>query len=164
MQSQGQHRRKPLRLENFDYRHQGYYFVTICTFGRRPILASIKGGSTFLTEIGNIAHRELLRTAELRPYIELLSEEFVIMPNHVHAIIRILLASEDVRSLGTIVGQFKAATTKWANRIDQTPERRIWQRNYYEHVIRNNEDLERIQEYIHNNPLKWELDSLYIAQ
>jgi putative transposase len=97
-------------------------------------------------------------------------DEFVVMPNHLHGII--FIEELDVgatggspfrsgprrRSLGSFVSGFKSATTKQINALRQTPGVLVWQRNYYEHVIRNEQSLDRIREYIANNPARWDFD------
>lgn len=123
-------RRKILRLETYDYSQAGFYFVTICTHQRQPILSAIEDRQVKLTPAGEIVWREWFRTAALRPSIELFPDEFVIMPNHLHSILRMLPGNEGTDYLGRIVGQFKAASTKWINRELRTPSEHIWQRNY----------------------------------
>lgn len=100
------------------------------------------------------------------------------MPNHMHGILFITPvgathalpkiprisprpAGSKQRSLGTIVGSFKSAVTKRVNALRSTPGVSIWQRNYYEHVVRDDEDLRELREYIVNNPLRWESDQLH---
>lgn len=84
------------------------------------------------------------------------------MPNHLHVILVLNHDHTTVRKpLGRLVGAFKTVTTKQINQLYQPPIALFWQRNYYEHVIRNEADLMRLREYIANNPLKWALDSLH---
>jgi len=111
---------------------------------------------------------ECEKSTQIRKEIEL--DAFVVMPNHVHAIVVIadgteratgrspLQAGPAKRSLGAFVGGFKSAVTKGVNQIRQTPGVAVWQRNYFEHVIRNESALNRIREYILNNPAHWEFD------
>jgi putative transposase len=126
---------KNIRLRHFDYSQDGYYFVTICTNYHRP----------YLTKLGE----------EIKKSIQSLNEKdgvevdyFVVMPTHVHLI---LILSESKLSLGEIVRRFKAASSREAGI-------RLWQPNYYEHVIRNEKSLLKIREYIQNNPLKEKID------
>ncbi len=168
-------RRQTIRLQTFDYTSHGAYFVTICTNGRRPLLARIVDGRSEPTAIGQIALNEWRRTAELRPDVTL--DEFIVMPNHVHGIIWLsrpaVVAAQRAaplpslpgrafavvpRSLGAVVRAFKAATTKRANELCGTPARPVWQRNYYERVIRDDRELNRAREYVRANPLKWDDD------
>jgi REP element-mobilizing transposase RayT len=165
------HHRRSIRLQNYDYRRAGAYFVTLCTFGRECIFGEIIGEQVKLSPMGEIIRDEWLRTEALRPNVEL--DAYVIMPNHLHGIIvitdEISTAEPDFRaafshvpanSLATIIGSFKSAATRSVNRYRQT-EGSIWQRNYWEHVIRNAHDLERIQGYIAANPQRWASDRLF---
>ena len=118
---------------------------------------------------------EWQQTAFVRTYVEL--DAFVVMPNHIHGIIVITDNSPIGRpagsplrkqsttlqsgSLGAIIGQFKSRVTKRARQLTNPPDYRIWQRNYYEHIIRNETTLNRIRAYIANNPAKWAEDSLF---
>ena len=163
------HHRRSLRLKDYDYSQAGAYFVTICTYKKESIFGEIVNGEMISNRYGEIAENEWLKTAELRKNVEL--DEFIIMPNHFHCIIVITegrgvlqyAPTEIFRSpsqtVGAIVRGFKSATTKHINQIRNTPRASLWQRNYYEHIIRNEKDLLDIQEYITNNPLKWDLDS-----
>ncbi len=122
-----------------------------------------------LNEFGKVAEREWLRTTEIRPNVAL--DEFIIMPNHMHGIVVIVESNVGAtgrsplpkgptpKSIGAIVAGFKSAVTKRINDLRGAPYKPVWQRNYYEHVIRNEDELNEIREYIVNNPLKWDLDS-----
>ena len=167
------HRRRSVRLKEFDYASPGAYFVTICTRDRELLFEN--------PDYKTIIQDEWDRTAVVRPKIHL--DEFVCMPNHIHGIIafiepvgarrRLALIHDQTNrathrvaptksvqsnSLGAIIGQFKSITTKRINRLRGTIELSIWQRSYYEHVIRNEDELIRIRQYIHDNPLNWETD------
>jgi len=124
-----------------------------------------------LNEYGEIVHQEWLHAAILRPNVEL--DAFVVMPNHVHGIVVLhdvgrgtlqraptleRFGKPTSNSIPTIVRLFKSVATRRINTTRQTPSAMVWQRNYYEHVIRNEDDLGKITEYIVDNPLKWELD------
>jgi REP element-mobilizing transposase RayT len=180
------HYRRSTRLKGYDYTQAGAYFVTLCTQGRECLFGAVVAGGMILNELGQIVYEEWKRSSEIRREIEL--DEFVVMPNHMHGVIWIL-ESDDVRagdvrahgrasdvradgrppqspqrapkSLGSFVAGFKSAVTKRINEQRGTPGVPVWQRNYYEHIIRNDADLRRIREYIVNNPLKWELDQLH---
>ena len=121
-------------------------------------------------DVGAIVAEEWLRSADIREEIAL--DSFVVMPNHFHAVVwitdrrgdrpvaptvgsRVTLAP---RSLGSLMAGFKSAVTKRVNELHQTPGAPLWQRNYYERVIRDDDELNRIREYIQLNPLKWSLD------
>ena len=124
-----------------------------------------------LNGYGLIVRDEWLKSAEIRD--EIVLDDFVIMPNHVHGIIRIVTGDTAIRrgdrpvaptigltpkSLGALIAGFKSASTSRINILHNTPGTRIWQRNYYEHVIRHDDDLNKIREYITGNPGTWESD------
>jgi REP element-mobilizing transposase RayT len=125
-----------------------------------------------LNETGKIARDEWFKTAKLRSYVELYEDEFVVMPNHAHGIIWIVGArrrrapTETIekfgkpvkRSIPTIVRAYKSAVTYTVNRAQNLRGAVLWQKNYYEHVVRNDRELNNIRWYILNNPLNWQLD------
>ena len=176
------HPREPNRLKGHDYSQDGYYyFVTVCTVGRAQIFGHIENGRMILNEFGQIVHDEWFRSQDIRPGIEL--DAFVVMPNHMHGIIfmRDNVSDANVgavgahscaplqrqepaspqrrpRSLGSFIAGFKSSTTKRVNKSRQSPGQPVWQRNYHDHIIRANEALERIREYITNNPAQWDHD------
>jgi REP-associated tyrosine transposase len=167
-------RRRYIRLKDYDYAQAGAYFVTICTRDRECLFGEIAGSEMRLNEIGQIMADEWIRAPRIRPYVEL--DEWIIMPNHLHGIVVIMAggmvgATRRVAptptdrptgpksgSLGAIIGQFKSITTKRINTLRGAPGASIWQRNYYEHIVRDDRDLARIREYIANNPLQWKTD------
>ena len=168
--SQGNYSRQrhSFRLPYDDYSQSGVYFVTICVHDRRCMFGEVKDRATFLNELGQLVVSEWLRTPVVRPQAVL--DQYVVMPNHVHAMIAIEDSRRGVspyarpifrspsQTVGAIVRGFKSATTRRINEIRGTAGRMIWQRNYYEHVVRNDNELARIREYIANNPLQWSLD------
>jgi REP element-mobilizing transposase RayT len=134
------------------------------------VFGKVNNGKLVLSKLGVVAKEEWLKTKEIRPNIEL--DYYIIMPNHIHGII--IIESRGVmhyaptkkfsspsQTLGAVVRGFKSAVTKRVNQMNGTIGKKIWQRNYYEHIIRNEQDLYRIRKYIHLNPLKWELDEYY---
>ena len=164
--------RRTLRLRGYGYTDQGPYFLTIATQERNAIFGCVVEGNMQTNEVGRIIRDEWLRSAEIRP--EFWFDAFVVMPNHLHAILAVAPpetdasslapASDNARlrrpahSLGSFVGGFKSATTRRINQARGTPGAKVWQRNYYEHIIRNDRSLEQIRAYIETNPLRWELD------
>ena len=160
--------RLSLRLKDYDYASPGAYFVTICTKDRSLLFGDIIEGDIRLTDFGRIVHQEWQISAKIRREIAL--DAFVLMPNHVHGIIFInesdvgATGGSPVRSgprqhsLASFLSGFKSATTKRINDLRQSPGAPVWQRNYYEHVIRNEQSLQRIREYIGNNPARWDFD------
>ncbi|MFQ3583079.1 MAG: transposase [Chloracidobacterium sp.] len=173
----GRPNRRSIRLQGYDYTQPGAYFVTIVARDRVCLFGEVVGGEMQLNEYGQIVCEEWFKTTALRPYVRLDENEFVVMPNHVHGIIRIVDDVGATRrvapttdtmdatppgpepgSIGAIIGQFKSVTAKRINTRRGTPGLPVWQRNYYEHIIRNEESLNRIREYIGSNPMQWELD------
>lgn len=165
------HHRRSIRLQGYDYARQGGYFVTICTRDRRRLFGHVANGRVELNTFGRLVEAEWRRTADLRPAVEL--DAYVVMPNHLHGILFITghgggtacraptaaqFGRPVPRSLSTVLRSFKSAATRRMNAARQTPGRPLWQRNYYEHVIRDEEDLERIRAYILANPEYWALD------
>ncbi len=156
--------RHSIRLRGYDYSQAGAYFVTICTQGRACLFGDITDGEMGLNDIGMVAADTWQWLAAQYDYVVL--DEWVIMPNHLHAIIIIRDCRGVSRTappgkpkpIGGLIGAFKTVGTRRINEMRNTPGVPVWQRNYYEHIIRNNESLNRIRAYIINNPLQWELD------
>jgi putative transposase len=168
------HYRRSVRLMGYDYAQEGAYFVTICTQNRTCLFGEVVNSEMRLTDFGAVAQTEWLRTAELRSNVAL--DAFVVMPNHVHGVVVIVGDEEGTArraptikaeqfgkpahgSLPTIVRAFKSAVTKRINEMRGTPGASVWQSRYYEHVIRNEDELHRVRRYIIDNPLRWELDT-----
>ena len=165
--------RRSTRLPYYDYTTPGAYFVTICTLNHECLLGQIVNGIINLNSIGRIVSEEWVKTANFRPYVEI--DSYIVMPNHLHGII-ILRENHHRRdtarrvptteqfskpiagSLPTVIRSFKSAVTKRVNILQGTPGKRLWQGRYYEHVIRNSEDLNRLREYIITNPSRWSFD------
>lgn len=168
-------------MEGYDYSSPGAYFVTIVSHECKPIFGKIINGQVHYSQIGRIIDRCWNEIPSHFPYVSL--DAYVIMPNHLHSII--IIAEYDVfrakpilqlqelssksklsgpqsQSLGAIVGSFKSAGTKDIHRLGITKQKSIWQRNYYEHIIRNDDDYHCIVEYILANPLNWENDEKHI--
>jgi putative transposase len=168
---------RSLRLKEYDYSSNGAYFLTLCTYNRLCLFGKITGEEMALNKNGEIVRDELLLTPEIRPTLKL--DAYAVMPNHLHTIIWIHGCSGDLpvahhlegcpapeisnrlkpASVGAFVAGFKSAVTTRINKLRQTPRLPVWQTNYYEHVIRNETDLNEIRDYINYNPLKWALDS-----
>ncbi len=174
----GPRRRTSIRLRTWDYREPAAYFVTICTHRRAHLFGRVVDKEMVVNEYGEIVREEWFHTAEMRPNVELFEHEFVVMPNHIHGIIWIL--PDDTSSvgatcrsplqpssrpkgppsasLGAIIAGFKSAVTRRINQRRGTPGARVWQRNYWEHIIRNQRALDAIRRYIVYNPLRWAYD------
>ena len=167
------HHRRSIRLKEYDYSQAGAYFVTICAKNQKPIFGNILSDKMELSDIGKIINRFWIEIPSHFSNVHL--DEYIIMPNYLHGIImtdincrggvtppqiegRETLPLQQKRTLGQVIGYFKYRSTKYINEIHRLPGRAIWQRNYYEHVIRNEDDLKQVREYILYNPLKWEMD------
>jgi len=179
------HHRRSIRLRDYDYAQAGAYFVTICTHERRCLFGRIGGGEVRLSSIGRIVEEEWRRTADVRPDVDL--DAFVVMPNHIHGII--VLTRPDFLpvgatrwvarsptptprsrtppkgpppgSLGAIVSQVKSVVTKRVARSGDDATFPLWQRSFYEHVVRNDRQLERFRTYVIANPAVWTDDGLH---
>ena len=183
------HHRRSIRLKGYDYAQPGAYFVTLVTNQREEIFGEVAGGEMRLNQLGEIVHAEWLKTADIRPNVELHEDEFVIMPNHVHGIIwivdkNIVGATRRVaptvvvtmnprvartkgshtlvpNSIGAILAQFKSITAKRINALRDTRGIAVWQRNYYERIVRDETEMKNIWNYINTNPLHWQDDQLH---
>lgn len=164
--SRQQYHRQSIRIARFNYSQPGYYFVTICTKNREEYFGSVETAKTILSEIGEVAERCLKEISNHFQNVEL--DEYTIMPNHVHGIIIIRDSSRvgnaELRSLQEdrtkmvlpkVVHGYKSSVTRTLGKMGIEF---AWQKSYYEHIIRNEPSLNRIREYIQNNPLQWELD------
>jgi len=176
-------RQKPLRLKKYNYSQPGWYFVTICTQNRKNMFGEIKNGQMVLNNIGLLVKKYWNKLID-KFNIEL--DKYIIMPNHIHGIIVInnnnngrthgsapttgTTSSVGVDpcvdphpSLGKIIQWFKTMTTnqyiKNVKNNNWKPfNKRLWQRNYYEHIIRNKTELNKIREYVRLNAETWEKD------
>ncbi|ABK98893.1 transposase [Pelobacter propionicus] len=165
------HHRRSIRLQGYDYTQAGAYFVTVCARNRECLFGGIVNGDMRLNDAGRIVADSWEWLAEQYDHVSL--DEYVVMPNHAHGIIVITddcrggsrTAPTGIRKpIGRLVGAFKTVSTKGINELCETAGRKLWQRNYWEHIVRNEPELNRIREYIHNNPAQWELDSLNVGK
>jgi REP element-mobilizing transposase RayT len=186
------HHRRSIRLPGYDYSLPGAYYVTLCTYGKDCIFGDVNGRAVRLNEYGLVARREWLRSAAVRPGINL--DAFVIMPNHLHGIIILTAESQSgvgadgvgavgvganavgapsgaplqpalyrpPRSLSSFVACYKATVTRRINRSRDTRGARVWQRNYYERVIRDDDELAGARGYIIDNPGRWADDDYFV--
>ena len=163
--------RKHPRLSEFDYTTAGAYFITICVQNRRCLLSDIVGrglapAETFdvnLTEIGEIAEKQLLLLEDRYHCLKI--DQYVIMPNHIHAIFIIedeAAGASPRPTIMDIVCAYKSLTTRECRNIG-FPEK-LFQTSFYEHIVRCREDYEEISKYLHENPLKWQFDELYCEE
>lgn len=180
---QNKYRIDSTRLQKWNYKWQAAYFITICTKGRKSFFGDVMNGKMELNEIGNIAKNEWLKTFEMRPDMNLLMGEFMIMPNHFHSIIIIgknqynTIACTDAlhcgpnstdamhcvssfgpqsKNLASIIRGFKIGVTTRARIINPSF---AWQPLYHDHIIRDQKSFERISDYIKNNPKKWKAEN-----
>jgi len=199
--TQSPRNRKSPRKKEYDYRLTGSYFITICTHEREFLFGDVVDGTMQRTALGEIAHDCWLTTSDHFPHVEV--DCFVVMPNHIHAIIIIYdqqqnsdenkINDADVRnrhacslptppiqpttptrgiykngryippgaksgSLGAIIGSYKSAVTKIANRTLADPPSRLWQRFYHDRIIRNEKEFNMIRQYVLSNPARWSED------
>jgi putative transposase len=160
------HHRRSIRLKGYDYSQTGAYFVTICSYNRESIFGEIVDGEAILSRYGRIVLTDWQNLAKRHPHIEL--GAFTVMPNHVHGIVvmkdtpvgadsKLVSGTARQSSLPEIVRGFKTFSARRVNRARRAVGS-VWQRNYWEHVIRNQEAFNRIHEYILTNPQRWQLD------
>jgi REP element-mobilizing transposase RayT len=162
-----------LRLCEYDYSHSGAYFITICARKRELLFGDVVRGQIEINQLGQIVQKVWLSLPQFYGGIEL--DEFIIMPNHVHDIVMI---SSEIRTIHAssvqrkalsivdrrrmllckIIGRFKMVSAKNINLFRKTSGLAVWQRSYYEHIVRDEVSLNRIRRYIADNPSQWEFD------
>ena len=165
-------RRRSIRLRGYDYAQAGVYFVTIVTQNRTCLFGEVAYGIMQLNRTGRMVTDCWQWLGTQYAYVTL--DEFVLMPNHLHGLIMI---TDNVRRggsrtaptaadspagkrkpLGRLIGAFKTVSTKQFNSAQGKTGSPLWQRNYYEHVVRRDELLDKIRQYIRENPARWEID------
>ena len=168
-----QRRRRSIRLQNYDYSKAGSYYITVCTRNRELLFGDVVRGQMKRNEIGQIVQNVWDSLPQFYDGIEL--DAFIIMPNHLHGIIVIrsavgaihesplqqdALRVRDRRNmfLSKIIGRLKMVSAKNINLFRKTSGLAVWQCNYYEHIIRYEASLDRIRQYIADNPAQWEFD------
>ncbi|SPQ00463.1 conserved hypothetical protein [Candidatus Sulfobium mesophilum] len=161
------HHRRSIRLKGYDYSQSGAYFVTISRRTGECMFGDIIDGGMRVNEHGHIAGESWEWLSWQYGYVDI--DEWVVMPNHLHGILIIndnckggsrTAPTETMRrkSLGRLIGAFKTVSSKQINQIRSIPGYPVWQRNYYEHIIRSEEEMDRIRQYIIDNPVKWAED------
>ena len=160
-------KRKNNRLQNYDYRQNGAYFITICTKDRKPILSNIDVGTGVLdcpkiqlSNYGEIADKYINQLNDF--YNNISVDKYVVMPDHIHLIVRIHNGqsrtpvptdkSINIDNKNSVVAKFVSTFKRFSNKAYG---KNIWQARYYDHVIRNQMDYDEIWQYIENNPAKW---------
>ena len=160
-------RRKSLRLRNYDYNQAGAYFVTVVVKGRTSIFGEVVGEEVKLNEYGEIVEISWLDLPNHYEHISL--DSFIIMPNHIHGIV--VISDTEANGVGAglkpaptqrhalpeVMRAFKTFSARQINQQRRAPGVPLWQRGYFDHIIRNETDLDRIRDYISTNPLRWTL-------
>ena len=166
------HHRRSIRLKGYDYTQAGAYFVTICTQNRECLFGEVVDGVIRPNTHGAIVFEAWHDLPNHYPNVTL--DAFVVMPNHVHGIIMLVTNDAPVgagfkpapttqpgpmgHGLSEIIRAFKTFSARRINAARKSPGLSVWQRNYYEHIIRNEKSLNRIRQYILDNPLRWAMD------
>lgn len=160
--------RKSLRLKGYNYSKEGMYFITICTHQKQCLFGKIVDKSMILNDAGLIIEAAVQKLNIQFPGIVI--DSYVIMPNHIHMVISIINHSmnpirENRRHMliPKVIGFFKMNTSKRINVLQNSSGISRWQRSYYDHIIRNENDLYQIRKYIEENPLRWHLDEMYVT-
>lgn len=166
------HRRRSIRLKGYDYAGCGSYFVTLCTWQRECLFGEIVDGEMRLNGIGRLMESVWFRLSEHFSGINLTDQ--IVMPNHFHGIVSFVGAglgppgddcpttkgaASRAPTLGDVICVFKSISTRRINQFRDNPGCPVWQRNYYERVIRNDHELAAIRNYIATNPQQWESDN-----
>jgi hypothetical protein len=150
--------RKLPRLKNYDYATPNYYFVTICTHKKQYLF----GAPEKLNDYGFTTKIHINQICS--HFSEIQIDKYVIMPNHIHCIVKIGCSAAEERSrpfptLSHIIGLYKSGVTREIHK--RNPQLKIWQKSFHDHIIRNEKDYQKIWEYIDTNPLKWKEDCFY---
>jgi REP element-mobilizing transposase RayT len=172
------HQRRSIRLKGYDYRQPGAYFVTVCAWERLMLFGEVVDGDMKANALGDIVYETWLALPEHYSHVAL--DSFVVMPNHIHAIL--MLSNEPVgarlkpapttlpatnvperHGLPEIVRAFKTFSARRINGLRDTPGVPVWQRNYHEHVIRDELEQDEIRSYISTNPARWLSDNENVA-
>lgn len=162
--------RRSIRLKDYDYTSPGAYFVTVVAHKRACLFGMVVDGEMRLNTFGQIVTQawEWLPTQ----YTFIKIDSYVVMPNHFHGILQIIdindycrggsrpapTGTAEIKPLGQLIGAFKTISAKQINQLRSTPGLPVWQRNYYEHIVRNPSELESIADYILTNPDTWSAD------
>ncbi|RLJ76686.1 transposase [Pedobacter alluvionis] len=177
------HHRRSIRLKGYDYSKAGAYFITICCEDRINRFGKVSGDEMILNQSGTIAYNEWVNLAERFPNFEL--DVFQIMPNHMHGIIvlsdqttvgaTLTVAQEEDKikmatargapTIADIVGAYKSIVSNACLQLFKSHNKtmgKLWQRNYYEHIIRDERAYQNISNYIINNPGKWNEDKFHL--
>jgi putative transposase len=152
--------RRPIRLQGRDYSQAGQYFVTVVTAGREELFGAVTGGEMLLSAAGTVVAEVWAGLPSHYPRVSL--DAFIIMPNHVHGIVQLgrqMMADGKHVPLSEIVRAFKTYSARRVNLLRGVSGAPVWQRNYYERVIRDDQELGHVRQYIAENPSHWNDDS-----
>lgn len=173
------HQRRSVRLQGYDYDAAGFYSLTLCVEGRRCLFGRVINGAVVLSRLGELVIMVLEESEHVRPD----SDEWVVMPNHLHLIVGIHRAPDEEmqkaegrtsraplqkiperlpRSISSFIAGFKATTTHRAKDAGLLFVTRLWQRSFHDHIIRSQQDLEQHRNYILLNPEHWEKDEEFV--
>lgn len=148
------------RLKNYDYSQNGAYFITICTKNRECFLSDIAKNNVHPSPFGLVVSDVWKKLPTY--YSEILLDSFVIMPNHVHGIILIDSVGAGLRpahvSLSEAIRTFKSMSSRQINKLRNNESSAVWQRGYYDRIVRDEAELNRIRMYIEQNPANWQTD------
>ena len=153
------------RWRGYDYSAIGSYFITVCTHNRQKILSTVteeENATIQLSACGEIVEKWISRIPEKYPLVT--ADHYVIMPNHVHLLLSINKEREEdiTPSIVSIIGWLKYAATKEINTARGASGEKIFQRSFYDHIVRTREEYCEIYKYIRDNPICWHLDQLYV--
>jgi len=164
------HHRRSIRLQGYDYSQAGAYYFTIVVYMRECLFGEIVASEIKLNQFGEIVRQTWFDLPNHYTNIEL--DEFCIMPNHVHGIIMLTNVGNPTADaaiqtnnipLSEVIRAFKSFSARRINVARQTQGIPVWQRNYYEHIIRDQQEYLAIQAYIIQNPRNWEYDNEFLA-
>ena len=153
-------KRKPTRLSGYDYSSPGFYFATICTHQRECRFRQVIDGEMHLNNAGKIAWQGWEPLSRGYPNIGI--EHFVVMPNHVHGLIEIkpfdVFQHKKPHDLSEIIRGFKTWSAIRINRVQNSAGAPVWQRSFYDQIIRNEKQLQTVVDYIRMNSERWDED------
>ena len=156
------HHRQSLRLKNYDYSGNGLYFITICTHNRINFFGDFGDVQLLSNDVGMMIDNWYLKLENIYPNIK--CHDFITMPNHFHCIIEL---NNHNQSIGEIIGAFKSCTiNEYIKNVHESNwlpfNGKLWQRNFFEHIIRNEDSYLKIADYIKNNPSNWQKDKYFV--
>lgn len=164
-------KRKHIRLKEYDYSQNGYYYITICAYEKKCIFGSVGRGlapatagmqDIHLSPLGETAEEQLFALELRYPFVRI--DKYIIMPNHLHFVLVLdgkTAGASPRPTLSDIICAYKSLTTRLYNQRYKLTNNKIFQSSFYEHIIRNEKDYLAVWQYIDENPRKWENDEYY---